>query len=122
MKKSILFLFLLITATLQAQTPYFETYSLLKKNENVQVNVVFQSRAGFMWFGTNKGLFAFDGVNQKRFSLKDSLADENITALAEDSLGRIWIGCKNGKISYHEKGRIKNFEPQEGTSMQPMSS
>src|SRR4051812_13670523 len=121
MKKIILLLFVLISMGLHAQTPYFQTYRLMKKNENVQVNIIFQSRTGFIYFGTNKGLFVFDGLNEKRFTLKDSLADENVTALAEDSLGRMWIGYKNGKISYQDKGKIKPFEPQEGTPVQPIS-
>jgi ligand-binding sensor domain-containing protein len=122
MKKSItVFLFFIIGLCGYAQIPYFQNYTLLKKNETVQVNVIFQDNAGFIWYGTNKGLFKFDGINQKRFTLRDSLADENITALAEDSVHRLWIGYKNGSLSYIENDVIKKFEPKEGTSTQPIS-
>jgi ligand-binding sensor domain-containing protein len=115
------FVFFIIVLGGHAQVPYFQNYTLLKKNEMVQINVIFQDHAGFMWYGTNKGLFNFDGLNQNRYTLKDSLADENVTALAEDSLHRLWIGYKSGGLSYIEDGQIKKFNTQEGTSTMPVS-
>src|SRR5689334_17289276 len=77
--------------TSYGQTLYFQRYLMLRKNDPVMVNTVFHDKAGFMWFGTNKGLFRFDGINQKRYRTSDGLPDENVTAIAEDSEGRIWI-------------------------------
>src|SRR6187455_3265495 len=84
------------------QVPFFQQYFLLRKNETVKINVILQDKAGFMWFGTNSGLFKFDGVNKQRFTLRDSLPEEQVTALCEDSSGRIWLGCSNGKLAYVE--------------------
>src|SRR4051812_33962638 len=74
------------------QTPFFQHYQLLKKNDPVSVNTLFQDKRGYMWFGTNKGLFKFDGKNYRRYTQSDSLPDNNVTAIAQDSLGRIWLG------------------------------
>lgn len=103
------------------QIPYFQHYYLQRKNEPLQINTIFQDKNGFMWFGTDKGLFRFNGLRYKRFTLADSLRDENVTAIAEDSLGRIWIGYHNGNLSYLEKGRVKTFEPPEGFPSQAIS-
>jgi ligand-binding sensor domain-containing protein len=72
-----------------------------------------------MWFATNKGLFKFDGINYWDFT--DKLPDENVTALAEDSLGNIWVGFRNGKIGSLEKNTFKPFSPEEGLSPMQVS-
>lgn len=110
-----------VIQTSYGQVPYFQNYYLLKKNEPVQVNTLFQDKTGFIWYGTNKGLFRFDGINYRRYTVKDSLPDENVTALAQDSIGRIWIGLHNGKVMFLEKGVIHPFDPAEGSATQPIS-
>src|SRR4051812_14102887 len=82
------------------QLPFFQHYTLLRKNEPVHVNVIFQDKKGYIWYGTDKGLFKFDGINQNRFRVSDGLPDENVTAIAEDSVGKICIGAKNGKLAF----------------------
>jgi streptogramin lyase len=108
------------TGRIAAQVPYFQHYALLKKNEPVHVNTIFQDRRGFVWCGTSKGLFKFDGINVQLQAI-DSLADENITALAEDSLGRLWMGHKNGQLTYLEQAAVKKFSPPEGDATQEIS-
>ena len=119
--------FILITtlslhsSLLIGQVPFFQQYHPLKRNQPVQVNTVFQDKAGFIWLGTNKGLFRFDGADYRHFSVNDSLPDSPVTAVAEDSLGRIWIGHQNGKIAYLEKNTVRIFEPREGNAVEAIS-
>ncbi len=115
------FLMLLFIGSSQGQVPFFQHYFLLQKNEGVQVNKIFQDKSGFIWYATNKGLFRFDGVTQKRFTTVDSLPDINVTAIAQDSAGRIWVGHRNGLISFLEKNRFKKFEPAEGPASKEIS-
>src|ERR1041385_336852 len=103
------------------QSPYFQQYSLLRKNDAVQVESILKDRKGFMWIGTNKGLFRFDGINTKRFTKADSLATDHVTALAQDSSGRIWIGHKNGQLSVMEKDVIRRMQFPEGDATQEVS-
>ena len=116
-----IFLVCAIAVSSYAQVPYFQFYSLLKRNESLQVNVVFQDKSGFIWCGTNKGLFRYDGISQQRFTNLDSLPDDNVTAIAQDSLGRIWTGHKNGRIAFMDKGTIQIFDPPEGSSTHEIS-
>ncbi len=104
-----------------AQIPFFQSYSLLKKNEPVKVNKILQDKTGFIWIGTDKGLFKFDGIRTRRFLGIDNLPDENVTALAQDSIGRLWVGSNNGKISIVQNNTISLFEPAEGLSSKPIS-
>jgi signal transduction histidine kinase/ligand-binding sensor domain-containing protein/DNA-binding response OmpR family regulator len=57
---------------------------------------IFQDSRGFIWIGTNKGLFRHDGYSFKRpFSENNNLelADMEVKAIAEDNQHRLWIGC-----------------------------
>jgi ligand-binding sensor domain-containing protein len=121
MKKNFLLFFLFIIGFAYGQAPYFQSYYLLRKNEPVQINTVFQDRTGFIWLGTNKGLFKYDGIGSKRFTKSDSLPDENVTAIAQDSLGRIWTGHKNGELAIIDNESIKKFSPSEGSAAESIS-
>lgn len=107
--------------TSYAQIPFFQSYSLLKKNEQLKVNVIFQDRRGLLWFATNAGLFKFNGAAYKNFTVANGLPDNAVTALAEDSLGRIWMGHQTGAISILEKESIVPFTPQEGAAKASIS-
>ena len=105
----------------RAQVPSFQAYHPLKQNQPLEVNTIFQDGKGFLWFGTDIGLFRFDGIDYLHYQDVDSLADIHVTALAEDSLGRIWIGHRNGKISFLQNGVVHRFEPREGAAVEPVS-
>ena len=116
-----LFCFFSMGVLLEAQVPAFQNYALLRRNEPIQVYTLFQDRAGFIWYGTNKGLFRFDGLNLDRYTVADSLPENHVTALGQDSLGRIWTGHKNGKLAFLEDGKVRTFNPEEGTSSNEIS-
>jgi ligand-binding sensor domain-containing protein len=113
--------FVAFAAGSYGQSPYFQEYTLLSRKENLHVNSMLQDRDGFMWFGTTKGLFRFDGKRYLRFTEADSLRQNNVTAIASDSLGRIWAGHANGMISVVDHGVITAFTPEEGNSSQQIS-
>jgi ligand-binding sensor domain-containing protein len=117
----LLFCLFSMEVLLQAQVPTFQNYALLRRNEPVQVYTLFQDRSGYIWYGTNKGLFRFDGLNLDRFTVADSLPEDHVTAIGQDSLGRIWTGHKNGKLAYLDDDNIKTFDPDEGTSSNEIS-
>jgi ligand-binding sensor domain-containing protein len=96
------------------QVPFFQQYFLLKKNEPVHVQAIFQDHKGFIWLGTSKGLFRFDGKNRRHYRAAQGLLHEKVTALAEDSAGRIWIGHADGKLGILDRDTIVAFEAPEG--------
>lgn len=104
-----------------SQVPFFQEYFLLRKNESVQVNSILQDKKGYMWIGTSKGLFKFDGKNQHHYTLKEGLADDVVTALAEDSVGRIWVGYETGQLGFFQNGHFERFDPEEGSATKPIS-
>ena len=103
------------------QVPFFEEYFPVQRNQSLPVNALLQDETGFMWLGTSKGLFRFDGNDYRHYQLTDSLSDIEVTALAQDTLGRIWAGHRNGQLSYLEDAIIKLFQPEEGTPTEAIS-
>ncbi|MEO1450184.1 MAG: two-component regulator propeller domain-containing protein, partial [Bacteroidota bacterium] len=67
------------------------------------VNCILQDQTGFMWFGTNDGLNLYDGYEFTIFKPREgdstSIISNLIQVLAEDTLGRIWIGTAGEGLS-----------------------
>ncbi len=64
------------------------------------VRAVFQDDDGWMWFGTDKGIARFNGVDFKSStgagSAYANLAGDNIVSLGEDRSERLWMTTTNG--------------------------
>jgi ligand-binding sensor domain-containing protein len=77
--------------------------------------VMAQTADGYLWIGTGKGLYRFDGV---RFTLFDrrnvpGLSDENIQSLAADEEG-LWIGTSMGGLFRYRNGAFKRYGRDNG--------
>jgi ligand-binding sensor domain-containing protein/two-component sensor histidine kinase len=71
---------------------------------NVSLRIL-QDRRGDWWFGTDKGLFRFQGPELKlrrgqRFTDIDGIKDERIHGLYEDPKGRLWISAGVSSLYY----------------------
>ncbi|MCF8225332.1 MAG: SpoIIE family protein phosphatase [Bacteroidales bacterium] len=107
-------LLLLLFPEVISQIPFFRQVSLFRGKEDHTVNTVHQDKDGWIWFGTDNGLFRYDGINYDRYTIGDGLVEDHVTALATDSEGILWIGHKNGKISLHKQQSFSSFNPAEG--------
>jgi ligand-binding sensor domain-containing protein len=43
--------------------PFFRTLQVDKENKNLRVNTLLQDRKGYIWVGTDHGLYKYDGYN-----------------------------------------------------------
>lgn len=120
---SFIYLLLLTCLSVNAQSPVFHPYNPLKKNEVVSTSAIFQDNNGFIWFGTNKGLFKFDGVEWLNYNVSpsDSITSNHVTAITQDSLGHIWVGLKSGQLSTFKDGHFSLFENEEGSAIAEVS-
>jgi signal transduction histidine kinase/CheY-like chemotaxis protein/ligand-binding sensor domain-containing protein len=63
---------------------------------NLSVNCLLQDRSGFLWIGTESGLYQYDGSRFWQFGLKEGLPSGFVRALTLDRDGRLWVGTRDG--------------------------
>src|SRR5580704_17577958 len=63
---------------------------------NLSVNCLLQDRSGFLWIGTESGLYQYDGSRFWQFDQKEGLPSEFVRALSLDRDGRLWVGTRDG--------------------------
>ena len=55
-----------------------------------------QDRAGFLWAGTQNGLYRYDGNHFTEFTTRDGLPGTRIKSLYESADGTLWVGTDRG--------------------------
>lgn len=80
-----------------------------------QISALVQSSDGYLWIGSARGLYRFDGV---RFdSLKppagQSLPSFNVYALAATRGGGLWIAFRPSGLGYYAHGHLQLFDGQQ---------
>lgn len=91
------------TTCLSAQSTRFERLGAVEGLSQGMIYDLLQDRKGFMWFATKDGLNRYDGYSFEVFQSKPfdrfSISDNEILALLEDHLGRIWVGTLGNGLS-----------------------
>jgi ligand-binding sensor domain-containing protein/signal transduction histidine kinase len=88
------------------------------------VTAVLQTRDGYLWVGTSSGLARFDGMRFTVMSPQDwkTNAPICVTALCEDSSGKLWIGTQdNGLLCCHD-GIVSPCPESNGFGTQTINS
>ncbi len=75
---------------------------------------IFQNRAGVFWFATDgNGLLRWDGSSLLQYTSDDGLAGNRVYAIAEDSVGTMWIGTSSG-LSQFDGSSFRSFRYEDG--------
>ena len=80
------------------------------------VRAIAQTPDGFLWLGTDAGLYRFDGL---RFEASHDLDRQGmgILSLLAARDGSLWIGFASGGVNRFRDGKVTSFAP--GTSVPP---
>ncbi|MCX6892670.1 MAG: hypothetical protein NTX51_14305, partial [Verrucomicrobia bacterium] len=72
------------------------------------VLAMIQTRDGYLWLGTPKGLARFDGVRFERFNESNTpgLGSGVVVKLFEDSRDNLWVGTKSGIVLVTPQGKL----------------
>ena len=67
------------------------------------VNVILQTRDGYLWLGTEEGLVRFDGVRFTVYSSRTvpAFRQNTVETLVETADGDLWIGTADGLLRRH---------------------
>jgi len=78
--------------------------------------VMFQDHQGFIWLGTDSGLYRYDGYEYHHFqhhpNEASSLPHDTVTGTVEDKQHRLWIATFNGLALFEPKSlSFKTYFP-----------
>ncbi|MCC6369224.1 MAG: response regulator [Bryobacterales bacterium] len=85
-----------ISNPLNGQRLSFKNYGRDKGLGNLAVNCIEQDRAGYLWVGTQAGLYRYDGFRFRQVGRLGELPSLDIQALAAARDGSVWIGTMKG--------------------------
>ncbi len=119
-KATLILLFLSFGAGLPAQTPHFRKHPLGELYRNTLVTSIYEDRNTLLWFGTDEGLFFYDGLEFAPYLKADSSSNK-VTALYHDSTGVLWVGYEDGSIYHLKNQKMQRWEPEEGIPVVPVT-
>ena len=95
-----------------------------KEGAPQQITAITQTEDGYLWLGSPKGLFRFDGITFDRYQPQSgpklpATSAESLLALAN---GDLWIGYSSGEISLLRNGRAENYTGRNGVPDVPIRS
>ncbi len=103
-----------------AQTVRFKEY--IEGLDNVNVNCMAQDRAGFLWVGTENGLFRYDGSRFSKYGTAEGLPGSFVRALHIDGADRLWVGTVQGLAVMGVGGRFEQIHFGSGDWSVPYNS
>lgn len=110
-----LFIFLMGVVNFSyCQTPYFKPFTINRENTTLIVNTLFTDHVGFLWIGTNDGVYQSDGIEYSQFLLNNKKTSNEVSAIYQDRTSTIWIGYKDGSIAYLKNDSLQLLNTQEG--------
>ncbi len=94
MRFSLTVVFIACACFAKAQKPFTRDFPLSETNSPVKVNALQQGGIGYIWLGTDDGVFRYNGAGFVR--MQDSI-HQPVTALAINGQ-TVWVGYANGKL------------------------
>jgi diguanylate cyclase (GGDEF)-like protein len=92
----LIFLAFAASPFLPAQRQLFHQYGSSDGLTNLNVRCLLQDPIGYIWVGTDNGLFRYDGGKFRGFGHSDGLPNTEVISLAESPGGALWVGTNDG--------------------------
>ena len=103
-----------------AQKQLFRQYGSSDGLTNLNVKCLLQDHTGYLWVGTDNGLFLYDGGRFRAFAHSDGLPNTEILGIAESPTGSLWVATQGG-VARMDRGRFKSVEVGEQGSFRTVS-
>ena len=88
-----------------AQRYTFRQYGSADGLSNLSLNALLQDRTGYIWAGTDNGLFRYDGNRFTAFGHAEGLPNSEILSMAESPGGVLWVATQGG-VARHAGNRF----------------
>jgi len=111
------------SAGLYAQRYSFKRYDQEAGLPDQSVRCLLQDRAGFLWVGTDNGLFRYDGNRFHGFTTDDGLPASRVEAIYQAADGTLWVATLSGLARMRaERFETVDIAPARGPSAIAMDS
>ncbi|WP_124636041.1 histidine kinase [Taibaiella sp. KBW10] len=90
----------------QAQQGTFIHYGVSEGLTSNYIYDIIQDHNGFLWIGSNTGVYRFDGTHFRQFRTQDGVPDNEVLEICIDKYNRVWFCCFNGRVGFYDKGRF----------------
>jgi hypothetical protein len=89
----------------------FHQSGTFKEGAPETVEALAQTADGYLWLGTQAGLYRFDGVRFELFRspFGDQFPSTSVSALFAPPTGGLWVGYRFGGFSFLRNGKLTNF-------------
>src|SRR5258706_5398156 len=103
-------------------TELHHTAWLAKDGAPSQITALAQTADGFLWIGSSRGLFRFDGVRFERYASPPAnhLPSHNIYALLATPDGALWVSFRPSGLGLLKDGRMTVFTRSEELPRSPV--
>lgn len=76
-------------------------------------------RNGYLWLGTDKGVYRYNGYQLKKYDYKDGLTNTDVYWIFEDIGARLWLHAIAGQMGYIRNGSYKRTVNTSGNILYP---
>lgn len=91
----------------------FQVHGRAEGLRHLSLTCLAQDATGFIWAGTEGGVYRYDGAGFRRWTVNDGLPSTWVESLCPDADGSLWIGTRRGLCRFRA-GRITPVtEPSE---------
>ncbi|HEX7988131.1 MAG TPA: two-component regulator propeller domain-containing protein, partial [Duganella sp.] len=63
---------------------------------NLSITALAQDQTGYLWVGTDNGLFRYNGAEFRRFGQAEGMAGTQVTGVLSDRRQRLWVATGDG--------------------------
>ncbi|MFZ1784844.1 MAG: two-component regulator propeller domain-containing protein [Ferruginibacter sp.] len=106
----------------EAQIAGDSYFQLEKDKKQIQINTLFKDNIGYLYAGTDNGLYKFDGEKYTRIDFTNTEFNDTVTAIYQDRKGLLWVGFNSGRIANVENNKLLYINPEEGTPQRKITA
>lgn len=89
----------------------FSFSAVARGMDNLDVNCIAQDRAGYLWIGTEDGLYRYDGTRFVRFGDAEGLRGRYIQSVFLSAGGTLFVGTRVGIYFQRRNGAFEEIHP-----------
>ncbi len=97
-----------------SQKPFFRSVKVPDEIQQTTITCLYQDNNRYMWIGTGKGLYQFDGNDFIYYPGNDENMPLQVSALYMTADHVLWIGTRKGNIFQFKGDSLQLFNPEEG--------